>query len=495
MLFVARPKLAARLVVVAVALALLAVTPAAANVALTRISTDPTTNTTSQHRTQVEPDTYAFGNTIVSVFQTGRFFDGGASAIAFATSTNGGSTWTTGVLPAITAVQPSPTGPYDRVSDPAVAFDTQDNVWMVSSLALRNNPVRGVAVITSRSTNGGVTWGNPVVTAMGNDLDKNWIACDNTNSSPFFGNCYTEFDDHGNGNRIKMTTSTNGGLNWGPALNTGDNAAGLGGQPVVRPNGTVLVPIANANETQIRSFRSINGGTSWRATVLVSNVQAHTVAGGLRSGPLPSAEIDAAGTAYVVWQDCRFRSGCTANDIVMSKSTSETTWGAVTRVPIDATTSGRDHFIPGIGVDRTTSAGSARIGLTYYFYPVSNCTASTCQLDVGYVSSTNGGSTWSTATQVAGPMTLSWLANTSQGRMVGDYISTSVFPAANGGRAYPVVAVANPPSGSVFDEAMYTPTGGLAVTGGTLRASSAGAHTIPSGPQPGHRATGPSLRR
>jgi len=480
MRFVARPRLPARLVVAVVAaLALLTTIPAAANVALTRISTDPTSNTTSQHATQVEPDTYAFGNTIVSAFQTGRFFDGGASGIAFATSTNAGSTWTTGVLPGITRVQTGTTGPYDRVSDPAVAFDAQDNVWMVSSLAILANPVRGVAVITSRSTNGGLTWGNPVTTATGSNLDKNWIACDNTSASPFFGNCYTEFDDTNNGNRIKMATSANGGVNWGAALNTGDNATGLGGQPVVRPNGTVLVPIANANETQIRSFRSINGGASWRATVLVSNVTAHTVAGSLRSGPLPSAEIDSAGTAYVVWQDCRFRSGCPANDIVMSKSTSETTWGAVTRVPIDATNSGRDHFIPGIGVDRTTSGGSARIGLTYYFYPVANCTAANCQLDVGYVSSTNGGSTWSAATMVTGPMTLSWLANTSQGRMVGDYISTSVFPAANGGRAYPVIAVANAPSGSVFDEAMYVPTGGLAVSGGSLRASSVGARRVP----------------
>jgi hypothetical protein len=481
-------------VLTAAALFALAAGPVLANVGLTMVGSDPTTNTTSQHRTQVEPDTFAAGNTIVSVFQTGRFFDGGASGIAFATSTNGGSTWTRGVLPGITRVQTGTTGPYDRVSDPAVAFEAQDNaptgVWLVSSLAIRNNPVRGVAVITSRSTNGGVTWSNPITTATGSNLDKNWIVCDNNSASPFFGNCYTEFDENADGNRIKMSTSTNGGASWGAALNTGDNATGLGGQPVVRPNGTVLVPINNANQTQIRSFRSINGGASWRATVLVSNATDHTVAGGLRTSPLPSAEIDAAGTAYVVWQDCRFRSNCASNDIVMSKSTSETTWGTVTRVPIDATNSGRDHFIPGIGVDRTTSGGSARIGLTYYYYPTANCTAATCQLDVGYVSSTNGGATWSAPTMVTGPMTLSWLANTSQGRMVGDYISTSVFPAANGGRAYPVIAVANPPSGGVFDEAMYVPTGGLPVTGGALRAQTGPVqvHT-PNGPPavpPGH---------
>jgi hypothetical protein len=36
-------------------------------------------------------------------------------------------------------------------------------------------------------------------------------------------------------------------------------------------------------------------------------IAGHQVAGGLRTDPLPSAQIDAAGTVYVVWQDCAFR--------------------------------------------------------------------------------------------------------------------------------------------------------------------------------------------
>jgi hypothetical protein len=68
-------------------------------------------------------------------------------------------------------------------------------------------------------------------------------------------------------------------------------------------------------------------------------------------------------------------------------------------------------------------------------------------------------------------MQLGWLANTSQGRMVGDYISTSVLA---GGRAWPTFAVAAAPVNGVFDEAMHVPTGGLAITGGTARASAAG---------------------
>jgi hypothetical protein len=90
---------------------------------------------------------------------------------------------------------------------------------------------------------------------------------------------------------------------------------------------------------------------------------------------------------------------------------------------------------------------------------------------VGYISSTNGGSTWSAGTQLAGPMTPSWLPSTSQGRMFGDYISTSVLA---GGQAFPVISVASAPTGSTFNQAMFVPSGGLAVPGGTARATAGG---------------------
>src|SRR2546427_8335066 len=67
---------------------------------LTTVSTDPYTNTVKAfHQTQVEPDTFSSGSTIMSVFQSGRFTDGGASNIGYATSTNNGQTWTNGFLP------------------------------------------------------------------------------------------------------------------------------------------------------------------------------------------------------------------------------------------------------------------------------------------------------------------------------------------------------------------------------------------------------------
>jgi hypothetical protein len=433
-----------------------------------QVSTDPFTNTSGQHATELEPDTFAWDDTVVSSSQVDRFPDGGASDISWNTSTDGGATWQHGMLPGITNYQGG--GSWARVSDPSVAYDAKHGTWLISGLVLHSN-VTGAGVTISRSANG-TTWQNPVV-AVGNDgqgYDKEWVVCDNTASSPFYGNCYVEVDITTSGNTIVMSTSTDGGATWSAAKSPSGTPSGLGGQPLVQPNGTVVVPYS-ANGSAIRSFTSTNGGSSWNSSVLVATVSDHVPAGNLRAGKgLPSAEIDAAGTVYVAWEDCRFRSGCPSNDIVYSTSSNGTNWTAVTRVPIDATTSSVDHFIPGIGVDRTTSGRDAHIGLYYYFYPTANCTPATCQLTVGYVSSANGGSTWSAPQTVGGPMSLSQIASTTQGSMVGDYISCSIVD----GKAVAIFAIGRTPAtGQAFNEAMYT-VGGLPITGGSARANTSG---------------------
>jgi hypothetical protein len=138
----------------------------------------------------------------------------------------------------------------------------------------------------------------------------------------------------------------------------------------------------------------------------------------------------------------------------MTTSTDGITWSSVQRIPIDATTSGVDHFIPGIGVDRSTSGSSARLALAYYYYPVSACISTTCQLTAGFISSLNGGATWSASRKISQAMSLSWIAASSQGRMVGDYISTSFA----GGTAHPIFAIAKAPIGGVFNERAATAT-------------------------------------
>jgi hypothetical protein len=423
---------------------------ASASAALTQVSSDPYTNTSSYHKTQLEPDTFAAGSTLVSTFQSGRFKNGGASNVGWGTTTNAGSSYTHGFLPA-TTVYSTPAGPYRRATDPAAAYDAKHNVWLINSLGLTQTSVGaiiGKGVIVNRSIDGGVTFGSPVTVALagsGQNLDKNWIVCDDTATSPHYGNCYVEWDDNGHGNQLHMAFSSDGGVSW--TQSTVPAVGVIGGQPLVQPNGNVVMPIDDAFESSVQSFVSTNGGVSYSGPFAVATITSHTDAGKLRSGPLPTAEVDATGKVYVAWEDCRFISGCSANDIVYSTSSNGTTWSAVTRVPINSTTSGVDHFIPGLAVDRSTSGSATKLGLTYYFYPKTSCTTSTCQLDVGFVGSADGGATWTAPTQLAGPMKLNSLPLTSQGYMVGDYMSTSFVTGGAGDAALSVFAVGFPVAG------------------------------------------------
>src|SRR5690349_12672530 len=147
--------------------------------------------------------------------------------------------------------------------------------------------------------------------------------------------------------------------------------------------------------------------------------------------------MDGAGTVYASCADCRFRSSCHANDIVYSTSTDGVTWSAVKRVPVVDVASNADMFIPGFGVDHATSGAGAHLGVAFYFYPNGSCGVTTCKLNLGFISSTNGGATWGTPKLVAGPMSLQGLPSTTLGYMVGDYMSTSF---GSNGKAYPIFA-------------------------------------------------------
>src|SRR3977135_4427256 len=92
---------------------------AAAQILLNQISTDTFSNSASQHATEVEPDTFAFGSTIVSAFQVARVFGGGGADVGFATSTDGGTTAPSGSLPGLTVNFAG--GTASAASDAAVA--------------------------------------------------------------------------------------------------------------------------------------------------------------------------------------------------------------------------------------------------------------------------------------------------------------------------------------------------------------------------------------
>ena len=418
-----------------------------AQVALVQLSQDTLSSPVDsgywlpQHDSEVEPGAFSNGSTMVTAFQVARRFYGGSGDIGFATSTDNGATWTNGFLPGITIYYEG--GYYSAASDPSVAYDALHNVWLISSLTLDAN---GGGVLVSRSTDA-INWMNPVpVTTLGYP-DKNWTGCDDTPTSPYYGHCYTEWEDT-LAQLIFMSTSTDGGLTWSSRLPTAGNDYGVGGIPLVQPGGTVIVPIKTAGYPEnVIAFTSTNGGQSWNKAVYVANIIEHFEAGGIRSGDVISAAMDAEGTVYAMWSDCRFRKNCVANDIVYSTSADGTNWSAVKRVPIDIP--GADRFITGLSIAPGTGGPNAELALAYYFYPVSNC--SDCQLYVGFIQSATAGKRWTTPETLAGPMSLTWLPITFTEYMVADYISVGFAE----GRAFPIFALALKPT-DVLQQAIYT---------------------------------------
>src|SRR5262245_27270728 len=259
-----------------------------------QLSRDAGTDFEAQHETQVEPDSHAFGRTIVTVFQSGRFVNGGAERIGFSTSRDGGKTWRQGRLP----------GSFERVSDPVVAYDAVHRWWIAASLASEE----AVAVNRSRD---GLAWRAPVlVSSNGQEYDKEWIACDNWPASRFRGRCYLTYMNFAN-NTIETRRSTDGGASWSAPVSVDAQRApaGVNGvQIAVRPNGQMLLlfsvwgaPIGN----EIGVVRSLDGGATFSAPAHAADLGG-TELPWLRAPPFTSVDVDAAGTVYVTWRECGF---------------------------------------------------------------------------------------------------------------------------------------------------------------------------------------------
>jgi hypothetical protein len=442
--------------VAALAFACAGASPAAAAEALVQqVAADPFTNSTSQHATAVEPDSFAWGDTVVAAFQLGRFTDGGASGIGFATSVDGGRTWTAGTLPGLTDLQ-TPVGTFDRATDPSVAYDAVHGVWVVSTLLLREPCAPGgcpSSIVVSRSTDG-VVWSGPVtVTPYTSPIayDKNWTTCDNGAASPRRGRCYTSFSHFGDGRKIATARSDDGGVTWSGWTVSADPAAvGLGAQPVVRPDGSLVV-LYLADTGQIAAIRSTDGGLSFGSQISVATVSRHAPTL-LRGRALPSAEADRDGVVYAAWDDCRFRAACGANDVVVTRSADGLAWEPPARVPVDELTSGAEHVLPGLAVDATTGGAEARLALTFYTVGTAACAFEDCALRPRMISSLTSGATWQQPVELGGgPMALAWIPDTTQGRMLGDYVGTSFV---SGGAAVGVFPAARA-AASGFDQPLF----------------------------------------
>jgi hypothetical protein len=406
-----------------------------------RIALDSLLGAPGQHRTHVESSAAANGSTVVSVFQTGRFQDGGAAAIGWATSTNGGLNWRAGLLPGVTSFSPLP-GPSPRASDPVVAYDAEHATWLAASLIVSPD-FSGLWL--NRSADG-ITWSQPVVASQisveGLAYDKEWLSCDNGPSSPFRGSCYLVFTDFP-ANQLSLQASHDGGATWSPAVAV-DASAGVevvGALPLAQPNGSLTVVYDAA--TGVYASHSTDGGATFPTRVGIAPVNAHPIRG-VRAPSLPAATVDASGRIFVVWGDCSLRASCAGNDIVLTSSADGVTWTPLSRVR----GTGFENFVPGIAADPQVPG---RLAVVSYVRVSDNCAPNACTFGVAVTRSSDGGRTWSAPQRLdAQPMQYGWLAEAG-GAFLGDYVGIAFTPAG----VVPTFPLATRPVGNRLSESMF----------------------------------------
>jgi RTX calcium-binding nonapeptide repeat (4 copies) len=407
-----------------------------------RLSRDPYTNPESQHESEVEPDSFTFGRTTVATFQVGRRFDGGSTNIGYAVTTNDGVSWRSGLLPGLT-VASVPAGVNTKASDPVVAFDEAHGTWLISTLALGDGVTR---LAVDRSPDG-ANWSSApfagAESAAGGDegvaFDKNWIGCDNTPTSPFYGRCYLVYTHSAAEDMLAVTQSDDGGLSWSPPVDIGARPA-VGVFPAIRPTGELVVVYLWETATfAIAASRSTDGGATWSAPTRIAEVANSCAIRGFRAFPLPAAAVDSAGRVWVTWHDCE-SPGASQNAAFVATSADGVVWTSPALV-----TRGRNALLPAIGID----SRSGRAAIAYM-------RSSKAGMDVELVESAGNPSVWGAPRRLsARTMPLTWMPNTTSGRMLGDYISVHYA----GGRPLVVWVLASDPVGSSLRQAVYATRG------------------------------------
>ncbi len=332
----------------------LAVTDAFVDAAVsgpTRINNDllppgAATNPWSQAEPDVDVNPQNDSN-IVAVYQESRFRDGGARALNYATSMDGGITWTEGSLPQLTQELG---GPWERASDPWVAFGPDNRVYYVSLDFNETNPANQIGV--SVSTDGGLTWGPPV-TVFRADLDfndKEAIEVDTQESSPHRGNVYVAWDinvaqdDGFAAQHLLVSRSTDGGASYQAPLVLRTEGSNIGAVPRVGPDGTVYVmwagSIVGTEGLFIFLSTSADGGATFSTPRVIQTLRSSSVPFVRDGSILPSMAVDdSSGDLYLVWADGRW-TGVDQTTISYSRD-GGVTWSTPMRVsggPGDAPT-------------------------------------------------------------------------------------------------------------------------------------------------------------
>ncbi|HUA84271.1 MAG TPA: sialidase family protein [Bryobacteraceae bacterium] len=194
------------------------------------------------------------------------------SLAAYATF-DGGETWIETVLP-LTDTNGTV---YPSTTDPAVAFDDLGNVYIIALPWQGDsgpNSGQTIGISVYMSTDGGATWGKPVLIHSSTTDDKQAVWADTSPTSPYKGNVYAVWDDTATGGLLFART-TNHGASWiGLTSGGSDQPAGTpipgvfdsySPEVTVAADGTVIVAWAAWGSGLIEYVTSTDGGATFSA--------------------------------------------------------------------------------------------------------------------------------------------------------------------------------------------------------------------------------------
>ena len=275
-------------------------------------------------------------------------------------SSDGGLTWSSGVL----------TSSFGVYGDPAIIADTSGN-FLFLHLSVPSWPQWLDRIVCQKSVNGGQSWNNGSFMGLNGskDQDKEWAVVDPVNNAIYA--CWTQFDAYGStvpgdSSNIMFSRSLDGGASWSAAHRINREAGDCidsdstveGAVPAVGPGGEIYVSWAGPQGLVFT--KSTDGGVTWPGTnQLIGSIPGgwdFAIPGIYRANGLPVTCCDLSngpyrGTIYINWSDQR--NGENDTDVWIIKSTDGgSTWSVPKRVNDDP--AGNQQFFTWMTVDQVT---------------------------------------------------------------------------------------------------------------------------------------------
>lgn len=337
-----------------------------------------------------------------------------------ASSFDGGKTWQRTTVPGLTRCTG---GTADTASDPWVSFGGDGTAYFGGQSGLTSTKPEPIAIVASRSSNGGRRWSAPATVAprlAGNEQP----AITGSQTRP--GHTYMTWANFRLDveppwtNSVSFSRTSDKGATWSPPVlvdQPGPFAIDQAPRIQALPNGTLLAIFARADfltgVATIQAARSLDEGRTWLPAIeagskpLLGEFHDPETGDILPQPGYPSSTVAPDGTVYTAFENS---TSPASGGIGIVKSINDgLTWTKTTLPGVSAFA-----FEPAIAVDK-----HGTVGVIWYDLRSDRPGDTATTADLWFAHSKDGGATWR-QTHVAGPTDLRTAAPGAQNRF-GEY--------------------------------------------------------------------------